>query len=261
MIPMLIHSIHSEFKKIVSKHLTVSLILGLTLFVPLISFALIGVSRSTLIADSSIVDSAMQKPEDMLLLIFRSGNLFCALLGTLMVTTEYGAGAIYRTYSTFRNRIVALFGKLIVLKAFVFLAGMIASISSITILNLSGIESLRIEKPLFLVLCYVLNNLMVALFSYSISLLLSNTVPALVTTFGVLYILPDAIRIILGYFAPQAASLYRYLPSSAASAGIEKTILGNSYSGIDPAVGIVVTAVISLALLFIGFIVQQKKDI
>jgi hypothetical protein len=258
---MLAYSIHSEFHKMISKHSAVSLVLGLALFVPLISIALVGMSNNLVNLNFSIADSALQNSNDILLLVFRSGNLLSALIGTLVLTTESGAMTIYRTYNVFQHRQTALIGKLIVVEGFVLVAGLIAASISVAVFNLFGTESVRINDPLLLILSYALNGLLIALFSFGVSLVVSKTIPALITTLGVLYILPDVVKTVIGYFFPNAIPIDLYLPGNAAGAGVAKVLQGTSYVGINPVVGIASVMVAALVFIVFGLLIQRRKDV
>jgi hypothetical protein len=251
----------SELKKVFSRHSTISLIVGLALISPLLSAAFVVLSSGFVGVGPTLANPALQQPEELLLLVFRGSDLFCALLGTLLLTAEYGSSAIYRTYQSFRNRLVALAGKFIILVGATFIAGLIASALSILILNISGLEVFSIDSPLLLVCSVVADCLLVASFSFGIALILSKTVPALIATLGIIYILPSVVKTILDFFAPDLAFISLHLPANAASAGIAKTLQGSSYTGIDPVQGLISATAMALLVLVAGYLIQRQKDV
>jgi len=258
---MLSHSIHSELVKVTSRHSTVTIIVGLTIFAPLMTIALISIALNLITNDLSALVTAMQNPNEIKLLIFQSSNLFCLLLSSLVVTTEYGTSVIYRTYQVFRKRLTALFGKLIVIESIVLATSIIAFSITVFILNFSGIEMFHIDHPLILILFSAVNCFIIALFSYGISLILSRTIPVLVTTIGIFYILPGALSTVFAFLSPSSASDILYLPINAASSPVQAVLQGTSYSGVHPIAGVTLTLALSLLLVVIGCIIQLRRDI
>jgi ABC-type transport system involved in multi-copper enzyme maturation permease subunit len=213
------------------------------------------------VSTPGIFDSVLQNPDELLYLIFRTGNLFCVVLGVIVIGAEYGSSTIFRTYQHFSDRTSAVLGKLICLAGFSLVSSLFASVVGILILNLSGIEAFVILHPLALIGYYVANCIIMTILSFSVTLISSRTIPALLAMITLIYILPDILKTIFSFFSPGLVEACQYLPADALGAGVRMSILGEQYSGINPLAGVAVTCVVGLVVLFLGNIIQRRRDL
>jgi ABC-type transport system involved in multi-copper enzyme maturation permease subunit len=258
---MLMNSVKSELVKLTGKRATCLVLICLTALVPSVSFGFVLFSGGIDSQMAGIFDSVLQNPEELLLLIFKTGNLFCVLLGVIGVGAEYGSSAILRTYQHFGDRTTAILGKLICLALLSVATSLFAATAGVCILNFTGVAAFAIPHPVALVGYYTVNCLILTVLSFGVVLVASHTVASLLAMVTILYLLPDILRIVLSFFSPDLAFLVGYLPGDAAGAGVGMSITAGTYAGINPVVGVVVAGAVALIVAVVGAIVQKRRDL
>jgi hypothetical protein len=208
-----------------------------------------------------MVDRALNAEPDLPWLVFTSGNLFAVVFGALAITAEYGSKTILRTYQIAPNRPTVLLAKLAALCLLAALGGVVASSTGVAVLAGSGQPDLHVPQPVALIAAYTANMMLMAILSYGVGLLLSRTVATIVTLVGLVYVVPDAVRLLCANFLPSFQRAYLWLPSEASRCGVMASLHPSDYGGVPVPLGLATATLAAALLVAVGIMLQRRKDI
>lgn len=260
---MLSRSLRYELFKLFSRRTTLVTLMLLALSAPLFAFGIVLILSGQETFAAGIINSVIQDPSDLVVLTFQSTNLLCGLLGILVIGSEFNSGAILRTYQNFSSRVEVLAAKALSLSALVAVASAIGSFAALSIFTISEFDSVVIASPVSFVIWCTVNNVILVLFAYGVALIFSRTISSLIAVFSVFYILPDVLRTLLGFVAPDFVFVSQLMPAQALGAGIRESVTGNLCSAyvVSPVTGLFVTLVLTFAFVLTGCIIQGRKDV
>lgn len=257
---MLRRAVRSETHKLLSRRTTCLLLVSLALLPPALAMGFAILLRTDVGSTSPLLATTLATPQDLLLIVFGTADLFAALLGLLSITSEYSTLTIMRTYQVFRRRHQPLIGKLISLTILTLATSAVAVGGAIAELLVDGGPSLEIQNPLLLASGFMANAALVALFGLGIGMMVSRTLPAVLTVVTFIYILPDVVSTLFGAVLPQLRWLVWYLPTEAAGASVQAALRAG-YSGISPGLGLLVGMLETALVLVAGFWIQVRRDV
>ncbi len=187
-------------------------------------------------------------------------QLIIASFGAVFVAGEYGTGMIRSTMTAVPNRWSPLVAKAIVLGIISFLVGVVSSLIAFfvaqPILGTKDLDfSISTEGVLGSILGLGLYLAIVSLLGMSIGALLRSSPGAIVTTIGILFVLPIVISLIpLDLFA----DLYPYLPDQA---GYQLTMIDTSADELNQWQGGLVAFAWALAAHIAALILVRVRDV
>jgi ABC-type transport system involved in multi-copper enzyme maturation permease subunit len=258
---MLSRAVRSEAGKLLRRRTTLFLVLSIALVPPALATSFTALLRRDLGTPSQWLEPTLSSPTELLLLVFGTGDLLCAVVGVLVITSEYRTLTIMRTYQAFPGRVPVLVGKLLVLVLTVLAAGAVAVVSALAVLQVFGGVGPVPSSPGRLIAGFLFNSVLVALFGYGVGLVLSRSLPTLLTVVSFIYVVPDVVRVVVSALGLGLAGLQWYLPTEASEAGTLAALQGASYLGIEPGLGAFVAAIEIAVLLALGVVVQRRRDI
>lgn len=258
---MLSRALRSETVKFAHRRTTLLLLISVALLPPLLATSFTLMLRGGDQFASPWLQSTLSSQQDLLLIVFDVSDLFCVLAGVLAITSEYRSLTIMRTYQVFPGRYTVLMGKLLVLALLVFVASTLAVGLALVVLMTPGGGVPVPQPPGLLAAGFVFNGFVVALFGYGVGLVLSRTLPTLLTVVAFMYVLPDTVRVFCSVFLPDLVDLYLYLPTEASGAIMQSALRGGSYAGIHPAHAAIVSVVETATVLALGMWIQRRRDI
>ena len=192
---------------------------------------------------------------------FELGQLVIAVLGAMVITSEYSTGMIRTSLTSQPRR-----GTVYAAKAVVF--GLIALVVSLVVsflafflgqalLSSTGVAAtLSQPRVLQAVVGSALLVALVAMFSFGLGAIFRHTAAAITTAIGVVFVLPIIVNIM-----PESwqQDIVRWLPSSAGEV-LTTTVGSPPPHYFSPWGQFGVTAAYAAAALIIGFIVLRKRD-
>lgn len=258
---MLRRALRSEVRKLFSRRVTSLLLVSIALLPLALAVGSTMIVSGNARSSSPWLDPALTAPQDLLLIVFGTANLLTAVLGLLSITSEYSTLTIMRTYQVFRRRHHVLFGKLISLAVLVLAASVVAVGLAIPELLAFGGPVLTPAAPWLLAAAFVANGVLVALFGLGVGMVLSRTLPAMLTVVTFIYILPELVSVVVGSVLPQAQGLEGFLPTEAAGALVQSALHGSAYTGINPGLALLVALAETTIVLAAGFWIQARRDV
>lgn len=258
---MLGRAFRSELGKLLARRTTFLLVLSIALLPPLLATSFTVLLRRNVGISSAWLEPTLSSPNELMRLVFGMADLLCALVGVLVITSEYRTLTIMRTYQVFAGRVSVLMGKLLALALVVLIASTVAVGGAMAILQAFGGGVLVPSSPWLMAVGFAFNGVLVALFGYGLGLLLSRSLPTLLTVVSFVYLLPDVVRVLVSVFLPGFNGVQGYLPTEASGAAIQAAVQGTAYTGIAPGLGAIVASVETAVVLAVGVVVQRRRDI
>lgn len=190
------------------------------------------------------------------------GQLLMASLAVVLIASEWGTGMIRSTMVAVPNRTSALLAKQLIMAAVSFLVGagsaLLGYVVAQPILNTADLGfSLDADGALL----HIINTgsvlALVSVFAMSVGTLIRNTAGGVVTSIGVLLVLPILVAI-FGGGTEWVADAARFLPSSGGEQMVATTIQDGDLNQWQ---GSLVLGGWALVLLAASLLVTKKRDI
>jgi ABC-2 type transport system permease protein len=191
------------------------------------------------------------------------GQLLVGSLAVVLIASEWGTGMIRATMVAVPKRVPALLAKQLVLAAVAFAIGAgSAFIGYLVAQPILSPSDLAFGLDTDGVLLHIVNTgsvlALVAVIAMSIGTLLRNTAGGVVTTIGLLFVLPILVMTLLAGIADWIPDAARFLPSSAGEQMVAITIAEDA---LNQGQGALVLGGWALVLLVISLIVTTKRDV
>ncbi len=187
------------------------------------------------------------------------GQLAMAVLGVLIVTTEYSTGGIKPTLIAVPNRLRVLLAKAIILAVVSFVVGLIVAFPAF-FLSMTFWNSHHLEKSigdpgvLRAVIGAALYLLASAMFGFAIGTLLRHTAGAITVTVALLFVAPPLMGLLPGKWGD---TIQKYFTSNAGSRISSIVPIPNNVS---PWVGYLTITIWWLVPLLFGAWLLQRRD-
>ncbi|WP_159802160.1 hypothetical protein [Arthrobacter zhaoguopingii] len=190
------------------------------------------------------------------------GQLLMASLAVVLVASEWGTGMIRSTLVVLPRRSLALLAKQSVMAGISFIVGagsaLIGYFVAQPILNSADLGfALSEEGALLHIVNTGLVLALVSIFAMSIGTLIRNTAGGVVTSIGVLLVLPILFTV-FGMGTEWVAELGRFLPSSGGDQMVATTIAEGAFTQWQ---GALILGGWSLLLLAASLVVTKKRDV
>ncbi|GAB3552532.1 ABC transporter permease [Arthrobacter tumbae] len=191
------------------------------------------------------------------------GQLLIGSLAVVLIASEWGTGMIRSTMVAVPKRIPALLAKQLVIAAIAFIIGAgSAFVGYLVAQPILAPSDLAFGLDTDGVLLHIINTgsvlALVAIIAMSIGTLLRNTAGGVVTTIGLLFVLPILVATLLAGIADWIPDAARFLPSSAGEQMVAITIAEDALNQWQ---GALVLGAWALVLLVISLIVTKKRDV
>ena len=191
------------------------------------------------------------------------GQLLIGSLGVVLIASEWGTGMIRSTMVAVPKRIPALLAKQLVFAVVAFVVGagsaLVSYLIAQPILTPSELQFGLGDEG---VLMHIINTgsvlALMAVIAMSIGTLLRNTAGGVVTTIGLLLILPILVATLLAGIADWVPDAARFLPSSAGEQMVAITIADGA---LDQWQGALVLGAWALVMLVVSLLVTKKRDV
>lgn len=191
------------------------------------------------------------------------GQLLIGSLAVVLIASEWATGMIRSTMVAVPTRIPALLAKQLVFAAIAFVLGAGSAFLSYFIAQpILAPSELDFGLDSDGVVLHIINTgsvlALVAVIAMSIGTLLRNTAGGVVTTIGLLFVLPILVTTLLSGIADWIPDAARFLPSSAGEQMVAITIAEGALTQWQ---GALVLAAWALVLLLTSLIVTRKRDV
>lgn len=190
------------------------------------------------------------------------GQLLMASLAVVLIASEWGTGMIRSTMVAVPNRTSALFAKQLIMAVISFLVGAGSALISYFIAQpILGSADLGFSLDADGALLHIINTgsvlALVSVFAMSVGTLIRNTAGGVVTSIGVLLVLPILVAI-FGGSTEWVADAARFLPSSGGEQMVATTIQDGDFNQWQ---GALILGGWSLLLLAVSLVVTKKRDV
>ena len=190
------------------------------------------------------------------------GQLLMASLAVVLIASEWGTGMIRSTMVAVPNRTSALLAKQLIMAAVSFLVGAGSALIGYVIAQpILGTQDLGFGLDAEGALLHIVNTgsvlALVSVFAMSIGTLIRNTAGGVVTSIGVLLVLPIVVAI-FGGGTEWVADAARFLPSSGGEQMVATTIADGDLNQWQ---GALVLGGWALLLLVLSLVATKKRDI
>ncbi|KRF08990.1 hypothetical protein ASH00_04770 [Arthrobacter sp. Soil782] len=191
------------------------------------------------------------------------GQLLMGSLAVVLIASEWGTGMIRSTMVAVPKRIPALLAKQLVFAVIAFILGAgSAFVGYLVAQPILAPSDLAFGLDTDGVLLHIINTgsvlALVAIIAMSIGTLLRNTAGGVVTTIGLLFVLPILVATLLAGIADWIPDAARFLPSSAGEQMVAITIAEDALNQWQ---GALVLGGWALVLLVISVAVTKKRDV
>lgn len=191
------------------------------------------------------------------------GQLLIGSLAVVLIASEWGTGMIRSTMVAVPKRIPALLAKQLVFALIAFVLGAGSAFAGYFVAQpILAPSELAFGLDTDGVLLHIINTgsvlALVAVLAMSIGTLLRNTAGGVVTTIGLLFVVPILVATLLAGIADWIPDAARFLPSSAGEQMVAITIADGA---LTQGQGALVLAGWALALLVVSLIVTRKRDV
>ncbi|MFC3300773.1 ABC transporter permease [Arthrobacter agilis] len=190
------------------------------------------------------------------------GQLLMASLAVVLIASEWGTGMIRSTMVAVPNRTSALLAKQLIMAVISFLVGAGSALISYFIAQpILGSADLGFSLDADGALLHIINTgsvlALVSVFAMSVGTLIRNTAGGVVTSIGVLLVLPILVAI-FGGSTEWVADAARFLPSSGGEQMVATTIQDGDFNQWQ---GALILGGWSLLLLAVSLVVTKKRDV
>ena len=192
---------------------------------------------------------------------FELGQLIIAVLGVLVITSEYSTGMIRTSLTAMPRRVVIYVSKIAIFAVIALVVTFVAAFISFFLgqsLLASTHDTATLSQPNVLraVVGSALYVTMCGLFAFAIGAILRHTAGTITTVIGLLFVIP-----ILAHLLPQSwyQDLERWLPDAAGRA-LSVTVGPQPQHLFSPWAQFTVFAVYTVVLLIIGGVLFRNRD-
>ncbi|WDF33328.1 ABC transporter permease [Arthrobacter agilis] len=190
------------------------------------------------------------------------GQLLMASLAVVLIASEWGTGMIRSTMVAVPNRTSALLAKQLIMAVISFLVGAGSALIGYFIAQpILGSADLGFSLDADGALLHIINTgsvlALVSVFAMSVGTLIRNTAGGVVTSIGVLLVLPILVAI-FGGSTEWVADAARFLPSSGGEQMVATTIQDGDFNQWQ---GALILGGWSLLLLAVSLVVTKKRDV
>lgn len=191
------------------------------------------------------------------------GQLLIGSLAVVLIASEWGTGMIRSTMVAVPKRIPALLAKQLVFALIAFVLGAGSAFAGYFVAQpILAPSELAFGLDTDGVLLHIINTgsvlALVAVLAMSIGTLLRNTAGGVVTTIGLLFVVPILVATLLAGIADWIPDAARFLPSSAGEQMVAITIADDA---LTQGQGALVLAGWALVLLVVSLVVTRKRDV